>query len=185
MQLIRPNVSSLQSYVAALGRGWAADRTRGPDAVLDELEKIRLAPHAFIARFDDMAGGGEPVILPDGSRVPRLPGFTRWMWDGEFVGTIAFRWQPGTPELPPTCLGHIGYSVVPWKRRQGHATAALRMLLPELRPLGLPWIEITTDPENIASQKVIERAGGILAERFSKPPQLGGTPALRYRIAFD
>lgn len=183
MQLIRPTVSCLHSYVAALGRGWAADRTRGPHALLDELESIRLDPHAFIARFDNRTGGGEPVILPDGTSVPRLPGFTRWMWDGEFVGMIAFRWQPGTPALPPTCLGHVGYSVAPWKRRQGHATAALQMLLPELRPLGLPWIEITTDPENIASQKVIERAGGVLVERFNKPAQLGGTQALRYRIA--
>jgi len=35
------------------------------------------------------------------------------MWDGEFCGQIAFRWQPGTEALPPHCLGHVGYSVVP------------------------------------------------------------------------
>jgi predicted acetyltransferase len=52
------------------------------------------------------------VALPDGTMVPRLPGFWRWLWDGEFCGSIQFRWQPGTPDLPPTCLGHIGYSVV-------------------------------------------------------------------------
>jgi predicted acetyltransferase len=38
------------------------------------------------------------------------------MWDGDFAGAINLRWQPGTAELPPHCLGHIGYGVVPWKR---------------------------------------------------------------------
>jgi predicted acetyltransferase len=41
------------------------------------------------------------------------------MWDGEFCGSIGLRWLPGTEELPPHCLGHIGYAVVPWKRRLG------------------------------------------------------------------
>ena len=63
---------------------------------------------------------GDPISLPDGSTVPRLPGLSRWMWDGEFAGAINLRWQPGSRLLLPTCLGHIGYSVVPWKRRRGY-----------------------------------------------------------------
>ena len=38
--------------------------------------------------------------LPDGTCVPRLPGYQRWMWDGAFAGSIGFRWQYGTVELP-------------------------------------------------------------------------------------
>jgi len=41
------------------------------------------------------------------------------MWDDEFAGSIGFRWQPGTSALPPHCLGHIGYAVVPWKQGRG------------------------------------------------------------------
>ena len=59
------------------------------------------------------------------------------MWDGEFCGSIGFRWQPGTSALPPYCLGHIGYSVVPWKQRRGYATKALALLLPDARKEGL------------------------------------------------
>ena len=126
---------------------------------------------------------GETVTLPDGSKVPRLPGYRRWLWDGEFCGLINLRWQPGSHALPPHCLGHIGYAVVPWKQRRGYATAALRQFLPCAKEEGLSYVEITTDPQNLASQRVIEANGGVLYERFVKPPQFGSTPGLRYRIA--
>jgi predicted acetyltransferase len=107
------------------------------------------------------------------------------MWDGEFCGQIGFRWQPGTAELPPYCLGHIGYAVVPWKRGRGYATKALALLLPQTRLEGLPYVEITTDESNSASRHVIEANGGRLVGRFDKPADYGGAPSLRYRIYFD
>jgi Predicted acetyltransferase len=45
-------------------------------------------------------------------------------------------------------------------------------------------VEITTDPDNIASQRVIEANGGILVEHFIKPQQFGCKPGLRFRITF-
>ena len=36
--------------------------------------------------------------------------------------------------------------------------------------------------DNIASQRVVTRAGGVLTERFTKLPQNGGGEALRFRI---
>lgn len=113
----------------------------------------------------------------------RLPSFTRWLWDGEFSGSISFRWQPGTAELPPHVLGHIGYSVVPWKQGRGYATKSLALVLHEARAEGLPYVELTTDSDNLASQKVILANGGQLIEEFRKPAQYGlaGT-GLRYRI---
>ncbi|HWQ07610.1 MAG TPA: GNAT family N-acetyltransferase, partial [Holophaga sp.] len=95
---------------------------------------------------------------------------------------IGFRWRPGTTELPPHCLGHIGYAVVPWKQGRGYATEALKQILPEAVALGLPFVEVTTDPDNVASQRVIEKNGGVLFETFTKPVQLGATPGLRFRI---
>jgi predicted acetyltransferase len=105
------------------------------------------------------------------------------MWDGEFCGSIGLRWQLGTASLPPHCLGHIGYAVVPWKQGRGYAKAALAQLLPEAKSIGLPFVEITTDPENIASQRIILANGGVLVEKFTKPPQSGSKPGLRYRIS--
>jgi hypothetical protein len=104
------------------------------------------------------------------------------MWDGAFCGVIGFRWQPGTTDLPPYCLGHIGFSVVPWKRRRGYATRALAQLLPDVRNEGLTHVELTTDVDNVASQRVILANGGQLIERFQKLEAYGGATSLRFRI---
>jgi predicted acetyltransferase len=181
MELIRPRTEHLPSYLDALHRGWSPDTTHvGLDAA--EIERVTRDPDRFLALRDDREAAGDPIELPDGTIVARLPGLSRWMWDGEFAGAIGLRWQPGTTDLPPTCLGHIGYSVVPWKRRRGYATAALAAMLPIAAAEGLPAVDITTDLDNIASQRVIEANGGILVERFTKLPSAGGGPALRYRV---
>lgn len=184
MQLVRPGPDYLASYVAALERGWSPDNVRGAIVAREELSRIETDATAFLASLDDREAKGPPVSLPDGSLVPRLPGYRRWLWDGEFAGSIGFWWQPGTTALPPHCLGHIGYAVVPWKQRRGYATRALQALLIEARAEGLPYVEITADVENIASQRVILRNGGTLVAQFTTPPEFGGTQGLRYRIVF-
>jgi predicted acetyltransferase len=92
----------------------------------------------------DREAAGPPVTLPDGTAAARLPGFRRWIWDGDFAGVIGLRWQPGTEALPQYVLGHIGFSVVPWKRRRGYATRALALLLDDARREGLQYVELTT-----------------------------------------
>jgi predicted acetyltransferase len=181
MTLVWPSREFLTGYVAALERGWSPDNLRGEEAAREELERIADDPDAFVASLVDIDAAGRPIALPDGTTVPRLPDYHHWIWDGEFCGTIGFRWQPGTEALPPHC-GHIGYAVVPWKRRLGYATRALRELLPETRAHGLRYVEITTAPDNTASRKVIEANGGVLVEEFVTPPALGGRRQLRYRI---
>lgn len=182
MQLVWPAAEHLPSYIAALQSGWSADNVRGAVAAAEELERIAADPAGFLASMVDREAKGDPVKLPDGSIVKRIPGFRRWIWDGEFCGVIGMRWQPGTEALPPHCLGHIGYAVVPDKRRRGYATRALMETLPLARAEGLRYVELTTDPENVASQRTIEAAGGVLHERFIKPAQFGSAPGLRYRI---
>lgn len=181
MQLFWPAPEYLDSYVQALRRGWSPNTTR-PEAGLEELAEIEEDPALFLARQVDREAQGPPVILPDGSTVPRLPGYRLWMWDGEFCGVINLRWQRGTSELPPTCLGHIGYSVVPWKQRRGYATQALRMLLERVDEEGLTYVDLTTDDGNVASIRVIEANGGVLVERFTQPAAYGEKEGLRYRI---
>jgi predicted acetyltransferase len=181
MELRVPSDVELPGYVAALERGWSPN-TLDDRAGLAELEAIGRDPVAFLASLVDREASGPPIVLPDGSTAERIPGIRLWMWDGEFCGSIGLRWCPGTEELPPHVLGHIGYSVVPWKRRLGYATAAVRAMLPYAETEGLRWVEITTDVDNVASQRVIERAGGEFVERFEHPPEFGRGVGLRYRV---
>ena len=182
MRLVHPGAPHLPSYVAALRRGWSGDSVRGAVAAQEELERIEADTDRFLSTQHDREARGDPVTLPDGSKVARIPGYRMWMWDGEFCGLIGLRWLPGTTALPAHVLGHVGYAVVPWKQRRGYATAALALLLPQARSEGLPFVELTTDPDNVASQKVIAANGGVLMERFRKPAQYGGVDGLRFRI---
>ena len=92
------------------------------------------------------------------------------------------RWQQGSNALPPYCLGHIGYAVVPWKQPQGYATQALALLLRDAPAEGLTYVQITTEHENLASQRVILANGGELVEEFTCLPELGGMAVMRFRI---
>jgi predicted acetyltransferase len=184
--LVVPTLEHLPQYVAALNRGWSTDNIRGAIAAQEELAWIERDDALFLARCTNLEAVGDPVKLPDGSTAQRIPGRQFWMWDtaaDAFCGSINIRWQPGTADLPPHVLGHTGYAVVPWQQNKGHATAALKAVLPYLRDAGLPFCEVTCDDSNAASIKVIERAGGVLHERFNKPAMYGSKPSLRWRIA--
>ncbi len=184
MELVRPTPEHLASYVAALQQGWSPDTTRGAEAALEALAQIAAEPASPFALVDDPDALGPAWKAPDGTTKARIPGRVRWMWDADgFAGSINLRWLKGTADLPPHVLGHIGYSVVPWKRQRGYATRALGLLLPLARAESLPWVDITTDPENTPSQKVILANGGALIERFDKGEVWGNKPGLRFRIA--
>jgi predicted acetyltransferase len=182
-QLVWPGREFLAEYVRALERGWSPDNVRGQAAAREELDAIADSPEAFLASLVDREAAAGPITLLDGSLVPRLPGYRRWMWDGEFCGSIGFRWAPGTEALPPHCLGHIGYAVVPWKQRRGYATRALARVLQDARTEGLRYVDIVTGPENVASRRVGESNGGVIVEDFVTVASLGSQRQLRYRIA--
>lgn len=181
MELRWPHVDMLDSYVAALRTGWSPNTMR-PDESREELERIAADPVAYVASLVDREALGPRIVQPDGSLTGRLPGFYKWMWDGSFAGSINFRWQPGTHALPAHVLGHIGYTVVPWKRRRGYAMAAVGTILDDARAEGLSEVEITTDADNIGSQRVIESNGGMFVESFEKRGADGMIPSLRYRV---
>lgn len=182
LELITASLATLPGFVDALERGWSRDNIGLEKTIRSDLAWIARDAAGFVASLDDVEATGAPINLPDGSQAQRLPGYNRWLWDGEFCGSIGFRWQPGTSHLPAHVFGHMGYAVVPWKRGRGYASEALRLLLPEARNRGLTWVELTTDPDNIASQRVITNNGGHLVDEFEMPSAYGEGVKLRFRI---
>ena len=176
----RPN--STRRACRGAGTRVVADNLR-PETAQEELGRVRADARRSSPAWrtaKPRPAGHSPGRL---SRVNRLPGFRRWLWDGEFCGSIGCRWQ----EEPPNCrhiapVASVG-AVVPEAAVFGHAKAALAQLLPEAKSIGLPFVELTTDPENIASQRVIRpgqrRSSG---QHFTKPPQFGGKPGLRFAL---
>lgn len=181
MEIIRLEEIHLESYTKALKKAIALGTTKIKIAQ-KKLSEIEADPKLFLAKQEDPEALGGDIELPDGTYVPRIPGKTRFIWDGEACGSINFRWQMGTTEVPPYCLGHIGYEVFSWKRNMGYASEALKQILPEAIKLGMPFVEITTNAENLVSQKVIVKNGGVLYERFVQPQAYGGVDGLKFRI---
>ena len=159
-EIVRPAAEHLDSFRAALHRGWSPETMRSEEAIREHLDALNRDPSSYLAALDDPEGRGPDIWLPDGRRVPRLPSKTRWIWDGAFAGLIGFRWQHGTSDLPDHVPGHIGFTVVPWKQGRGYATEALAFMLEEARRLGLPHVDLVTETDNIASHAVIRRSGG-------------------------
>jgi predicted acetyltransferase len=182
MRLLKPSIEHIPAYVLALRKGWSPDNLRS-EAAQEQIRRIKKDAALFVSNLDDPTAKAGPVTLPDGSKVPRLPSIRRWIWDDEFCGHIGLRWKLGTEELPPTCSGHIGYAVVPWQRGEGLASAALFAILPEAKAVGLKYVEITTSPDNRASVRVIEKAGGTLVRTYTADKALGGHETVEFKIS--
>ena len=86
MQLVRPSVAYLPSYIAALKRSWSPDNARGPAAALDELGAIEKA-----IRDSDL--GLNPATSGDVIRVP-MPALTEERRK-ELVKTVHHRAEEG------------------------------------------------------------------------------------------
>jgi RimJ/RimL family protein N-acetyltransferase len=86
---------------------------------------------------------------------------------GRVVGAIGMRVNEAE-------TGHIGYWCVPEARGRGIITRALRLLCRyALSELGLERLELVTDPDNAASQRVAEKVGfrreGVLRSHLQHP----------------
>ena len=82
--------------------------------------------------------------------------------------------------------GNIGYEIEPGYRGQHYAARACRLLPPVARFHGLTELWIITSPDNLASRRTAELAGGEYVDTHDMPPDTdmyaqGVHRACRYR----
>ena len=79
--------------------------------------------------------------------------------------------------------GHIRYGVRPSERNKGYGTLMLKLALDKARALGIGRVLITCGKDNIASQRVILKNGGVLdSESYSEQ---AGRVTQRYWIDLE
>lgn len=112
----------------------------------------------------------------------RVPQTVYWIVDKDgYAGKISIRHK-----LDDNLFklgGHIGYGIRPSKRKLGYGSKALELVLPKARALGLEKVLITCDSTNIASNKIIEKNGGVFENEV--PGEKGTASKLRYWINLE
>lgn len=113
---------------------------------------------AYTQRLRDLA-------LPETQRPEGIvPMTTLWWVEGdEYLGGLSIRHE--LTDSLRQLGGHIGYTVRPSARRQGHANAMLAAALPIARGLGIDPALLTCDADNEGSRRVIESNGGVFEDR--------------------
>jgi predicted acetyltransferase len=86
---------------------------------------------------------------------------------GKDVGRINLR--VGDSHHVKIIVGHVGYEIAEAHRGHGYALQACRAMAPFVRTI-YPEVIITSDPENVASVRTIERLGAEFIEEVAVPP---------------
>jgi len=106
MQLIQPTVDHLQSSLQTLERGWNP-LYYNHTVPLTLIEAMKKDPERFIFFHHDPTSESCAQKFKDGPTKPSIPSITKWMWDGDYAGSIYIRCQYGTTDLPLDANGHI------------------------------------------------------------------------------
>ena len=95
--------------------------------------------------------------------------------DGLAIGGIGFKGSPDDGVV------EVGYGLVPSARSRGYATEALLAFVALAATLGVTTVRADTDPDNVASQRVLEKSGfsrtGATASAFFYELRIGSPAA--------
>lgn len=149
-----PDVRFHASFIEAM-----ADQNDWLSPYVDDADQL-ADPDRFARYVDEVISHSRP-----GAPLPEMfvPNTTLWWVDGDtFLGRLSIRYRLNSRLR--RLGGHIGYWIRPSARRQGHARAALAAALPYALELGIECALVTCDPDNVASRRIIEDAGGLFEQ---------------------
>ena len=108
-----------------------------------------------------------------------IPMKTYWaVEDGKVVGKSTLKIN--SHEKLFQYIGNVGYIVAPSERKKGVGSEILRLMKEKAKNLGYEEVILTCNRENTASQKIIEKNGGIfIDEIYWREKKMVN---LRYRI---
>ena len=156
MQLIYPSVTYKNSFLEALKEFHAEGNEQSYD-----IDRIDYDFDGFLQHIEARSRG---VGMPDQA----VPDSLFWLVEGDdFIGRVSIRHTLN--DSLKEYGGHIGYYIRPTKRGMGYGTKALPLALVEAKKLGIPRVLVTCDDDNIPSQKIIQRAGGVLQDVIETP----------------
>ncbi|QBR93271.1 GNAT family N-acetyltransferase [Nocardioides euryhalodurans] len=152
--LVRPDLRHHPSWASAV-REFGEDGTTMHGGGLWDLDTRDLGRDALATEVERLLAQSDPATeLPDGI----VPCSYYWIVEGEeFLGYLAVR--HALNDWLHDYGGHLGYSVRPSRRGEGHAGRALALGLDQARAIGLHRVLITCDEDNLASRRTIESAG--------------------------
>lgn len=165
MELIEPSFAFVESYRAAL-REFEDEGVSGFWTLFGPLDDAE----AYIQRIKQYQHvAGLPIGL--------VPASVYWLVDNrEFIGHVSVRHQLNA--ALERWGGHIGYAIRPSKQGHGYGLQILKRVRPVVRALGIQKSLVTCDKDNVASRRIIEKNGGLLADEID----VNGKVVLRFWI---
>lgn len=89
--------------------------------------------------------------------------------EDEVIGTGRIRTNIENDDYFNNYSGHIGYTIIPSKRKLGYGSELLHLLIEKARELGMKEVMIVCLNNNIGSQKVIENNFGKYLDTVLDP----------------
>jgi predicted acetyltransferase len=150
LKLIPPNENFVESYLDFISEARAQGDKIWEVLVPSSSESLK----DFVARLLRAQTSPEPGLVAETSY---------WaVQDQEVVGRIALR-HTLNKDLEEFG-GHIGYEVRPSARRKGFATEMLKLILQTSKAREIERLLLTCSPDNIASNRTIQKNGGVLQD---------------------
>jgi predicted acetyltransferase len=171
IHLEKPSIAYAESYLAARREGCADTSATNPISTVS-IDITNLQAH-----LASLNGPRIDYLAADGSRLPYAH---LWMVsDQDFFGRVSIRYALN--DRLRRSGGHIGYEIRPLYRDQGLGHLALALGIEHLQTHGVTEFLLTCRGDDIASSKIIERAGGVL-EDVTLHPDIPGARLRRYWV---